>query len=918
MGLNQHPSLRGTSFTLLLTAALFPACSAPAPLVEAPTTPKAPQFTYQDLTLAPPRPVPPAALTKQAVSTDIDRLLFALDRGYGGRGFVAESAWKAMVSGLEKLRNRAASPSELCDHIADALWELPDAHLSSRRRLEGAKASTKCGTLYKAAKRSPSVGKNLTPPETVWSFGALSSGYISVGVFSIQSFPLHEDPAWKRFEKFVAEIPKFDGVVVDLRGNSGGDDSRGYELAEKLFDGKVQNGAVRTHERQTPETLTLALNTVTSMSRADDGSTSPFLAQRVADAQKVRDEAAAHPKPEWKVTPAPALPKPGPNAFKGPIAVLVDADCASSCESTLEVLRLHPNARVFGERTAGFIHFGNIGKLVLPESQIEVNIPTKYEEYPGGKLFDKTGFEPDEATPGKDAFDVAMAWQLGRLPKSEPVKTSDYQVSEADRNIEKERLVKLGLTAETSPVLDKPFAEPLSRRAMVVPQHWFYKMPVDRVYAPALLYDLPALELTMSRAYGGYQVAQSHGWNWEGMFTKWRERLKAAGAVFMPMEKAFAEVAEFEQTQLDNHTGIPLTLQLGGTSTTQLLQSAPSGPCTATKHANQKEKPILPKDAALGVKAARIFNGSTFSNAHYLVRPDNYSPVTHVLCQNEWIAVRAAALPSDSQLEGELKKLAGATEDLPMRRNLTPKIVYMRLPTFTKAAGEKLAKVKATWPKPTGKEKVVLIDLRHNGGGDAAFEALDGFYTEKELERAMTFTRRVADSCLYPALRWGYTAISSGGLTPPLSNSLKRDLQTAYDALFKTDDPACPAKFVEVRGKQNFRAAPPKNAPPKGKPRLVLLVDNLCASDCEYMTSTLQKIQGTLVVGVNTAGVMQFIQPGYSVLPNTRLPYRIALGTSDTYGDNRSTDGYGLDVDIVLDGDEAWSEKGLLTLVQLL
>jgi len=53
-------------------------------------------------------------------------------------------------------------------------------------------------------------------------------------------------------------------------------------------------------------------------------------------------------------------------------------------------------------------------------------------------------------------------------------------------------------------------------------------------------------------------------------------------------------------------------------------------------------------------------------------------------------------------------------------------------------------------------------------------------------------------------------------------------------------------------------------------------------------------------VGTNTFGVCQFIQPGYSVLPHTGLRYRIALGRSNYYGDNRSVDGYGLDVDVVL------------------
>jgi hypothetical protein len=62
----------------------------------------------------------------------------------------------------------------------------------------------------------------------------------------------------------------------------------------------------------------------------------------------------------------------------------------------------------------------------------------------------------------------------------------------------------------------------------------------------------------------------------------------------------------------------------------------------------------------------------------------------------------------------------------------------------------------------------------------------------------------------------------------------------------------------------------------------------------------LASLPETIVAGTNTFGVCQLIQPGYSVLPHTGLSYRIALGRSDYYGDNRSVDGYGLDVDVVL------------------
>lgn len=82
--------------------------------------------------------------------------------------------------------------------------------------------------------------------------------------------------------------------------------------------------------------------------------------------------------------------------------------------------------------------------------------------------------------------------------------------------------------------------------------------------------------------------------------------------------------------------------------------------------------------------------------------------------------------------------------------------------------------------------------------------------------------------------------------------------------------------------------------------RIIALVNSGCGSDCELFTAELASLPETIVVGTNTFGVGQFIQPGYSILPNSKLRYRIALGRSNFYGDDRSFDGYGLDVDVVL------------------
>jgi hypothetical protein len=49
-------------------------------------------------------------------------------------------------------------------------------------------------------------------------------------------------------------------------------------------------------------------------------------------------------------------------------------------------------------------------------------------------------------------------------------------------------------------------------------------------------------------------------------------------------------------------------------------------------------------------------------------------------------------------------------------------------------------------------------------------------------------------------------------------------------------------------------------------------------------------------------------------LGQTRLPFRIALGTSDPYGDGRSADGYGLDVDVVLPTEASATPGAILRL----
>jgi len=166
-------------------------------------------------------------------------------------------------------------------------------------------------------------------------------------------------------------------------------------------------------------------------------------------------------------------------------------------------------------------------------------------------------------------------------------------------------------------------------------------------------------------------------------------------------------------------------------------------------------------------------------------------------------------------------------------------------------------------------------------------------------------------------LRWGYSQVTSNGLKPPISDFRRSRLQAALDDLFHDDTPGCPAKFVDhASGWTYLQHQYPSH--PAGRTRLLALVNDWCASDCEAAAMLIGAVPGGVIAGVNTYGVGQFIQPGYFVLPNTRLPFRIALGTSDAFGDGRSFDGYGLDVDIVLATRQDQSPESILALAERL
>jgi C-terminal processing protease CtpA/Prc len=221
------------------------------------------------------------------------------------------------------------------------------------------------------------------------------------------------------------------------------------------------------------------------------------------------------------------------------------------------------------------------------------------------------------------------------------------------------------------------------------------------------------------------------------------------------------------------------------------------------------------------------------------------------------------------------------------------------------------------WPKPTGREHALVVDLRGNGGYslELGLDVLRDWVPRARVPTKNLWATEVTTSCLTAPLIWTRDLDLVGD--EPWAKWKLGWLQRELDALAAPTPPGCPRSVRRSAATApGYGAHHPREGAPG--PRIVALVDNVCQSDCEALVAVLATLPETIVVGVNTGGTGQFSQPGAALLPHTGLPFSIALGRMDIYGDGRSFDGYGLDVDVVLPHPEDWNDADLLKLVESL
>jgi hypothetical protein len=496
------------------------------------------------------------------------------------------------------------------------------------------------------------------------------------------------------------------------------------------------------------------------------------------------------------------------------------------------------------------------------------------------------------------------------------------ELTAAEIAAEDAMLARAGLVVRDGHFLPEgPFAAPWTTHSLLMPLSWWGEPKIksllgsQSVRADLLLADLDVLEPVMERAYGGWDSAARRGWNWEQWFANWRNRLGERGSQEISFDEAFAPFDALIAFQRDNHTQIPLSRRsTSDGSQTALLSAVPSAPCDEIR-AGGRIFSILANDAGQRVRAAKQWNVGeySFTESHYLSMPSSYGLPEAARCGTSWIDLNPVGTPKAKGIAWwfDFQSQTSKADEHPRFERLANGVVYVRLPTFASSNYESVSE--REWLKPQAGDRVLIVDLRGNDGGDAGYglHVLSVWIDESRMRSWDEFGNSLVSSCLYAPLRWNQAMETNRAILA----SQKVFLQGLLDRMAQPYAPGCPRTVVTEPSQWTYLQH--RFNPQPQSMRIMAVVDSGCGSDCELITAELASLPETIVVGANTFGVGQFIQPGYSVLPHTQLKYRLALGRSNFYGDDRSFDGYGLDVDIVLPHVDGLGPEQLRQLAEL-
>ena len=203
---------------------------------------------------------PPSNLSGEDLKSDVEFLIYVLKTGYGLYDHIDSKLKQDVENELNNLKKiKTTSPDSLCIKIGQILNRFPDGHLVTMRYGQDCLSASQHGY------RIPSVGTNYyyntVEKSKCWKMQYIKRAADFIPVLSIIKFPAPKNNQWNGFIDSVKKMVQSPNIIIDLRGNQGGNDGMGYDLIASLNGKPIKSVVEYFISKQTPAACAIMANT---------------------------------------------------------------------------------------------------------------------------------------------------------------------------------------------------------------------------------------------------------------------------------------------------------------------------------------------------------------------------------------------------------------------------------------------------------------------------------------------------------------------------------------------------------------------------------------------------------------------------------------------------------------------------------